>query len=200
MDRRDIFMKKFFKFGCGGIVALFVLLIIIGALLGDDSKKATEKEKEPVSATTKDDGKKEESTNENKKVSIGQELTVGKVTFKANSIGETNEISAAGGYMKYKPEAEGAVFLNVNVTVRNDGTESINTDSSFFKLIASNGAEYSPSSIIVADDKYFLYEGINPGLALTGNVLFEVPAGLTGLDLQVQTGFWGTETGIINLN
>lgn len=102
--------------------------------------------------------------------------------------------------MKYKPDAEGAVFLNVNVTVRNDGTELINTDSSFFKLISSNGAEYSPSSIIVADDKYFTYEGINPGLALTGNVVFEVPPGLTGLDLKVQTGFWGTETGMINLN
>lgn len=190
-------MKKFFKFGCGSIIALFVLLLVIGALIGDDTQNSTEKE--PVSTTTQD-GSKEPVTEENKKIGIGEEITVGEVTFKVNSIGEANEISAANGYMKYTPDAEGAVFFNVNVTVRNDGTEMIQTDSSFFKLKTANGAEYSPSSIIVADDRYFLFEGINPGLSLTGNVVFEVPAGLTGLDLQVQTGFWGTETGTINLN
>lgn len=194
-------MKKFFKFGCGGIVALIVLLIIVGALVGEDNKDSSNKEKVPASTTASDESKKDQPVKEEiEKVGIGEELTVGKVTFKVNSIGEVNEISAANGYMKYKPDAEGAVFLSVNVTVRNDGTELINTDSSFFKLIAENGAEYSPSSIIVADDKYFAFEGINPGLALTGNVVFEVPPGLTGLDLQVQTGFWGTETGTIKLN
>jgi len=194
-------MKKFFKFGCGGIVALIVLLIIVGALVGEDNKDSSNKEKVPASTTASDEGKKDQPVKEEiEKVGIGEELTVGKVTFKVNSMEEVNEISAANGYMKYKPDAEGAVFLNVNVTVRNDGTELINTDSSFFKLIAANGAEYSPSSIIVADDKYFAFEGINPGLALTGNVVFEVPPGLTGLDLQVQTGFWGTETGTIKLN
>ncbi|MBD8522504.1 DUF4352 domain-containing protein [Lysinibacillus fusiformis] len=194
-------MKKFLKIGCGGFIALFILLIIIGMFVGDDNKETTDKEKEPVTASTNTDSKNDKSdAGKDKKVSIGEELSVGKVIFKVNSINEVNEISAANGYMKYKPDAEGAVFLNVNVTVKNSGTEMIQTDSSFFKLKAANGASYSPSTIIVADDKYFTFEGINPGLALTGNVLFEVPTGLTGLDLQVQTGFWGTETGIIKLN
>lgn len=193
-------MKKFLKIGCGSLVGLFVLLMIIGALVGNDDQNSSGDKSDSV--TTNNDGKNEEPVNkeENKEIGIGEELTVGKVTFKVNSIGEVNEISAANGYMKYTPDAEGAVFLNVNVTVKNDDTEMIQTDSSFFKLIAANGAEYAPSSIIVADEKYFTYEGINPGLALTGNVVFEVPAGLTGLDLKVQTGFWGTETGTINLN
>lgn len=193
-------MKKFLKIGCGSIVGLFVLLMIIGALVGNDDQDSSGNKSE--TGTTNNESKNEDSVDkeENKKIGIGEELTVGKVTFKVNSIGEVNEISAANGYMKYTPDAEGAVFLNVNVTVKNDGTEMIQTDSSFFKLIASNGAEYAPSSIIVADEKYFTYEGINPGLALTGNVVFEVPTGLTGLDLKVQTGFWGTETGTINLN
>lgn len=30
-------MKKAFKFGCGGIVALIVLIIIVGAFVGDDT-------------------------------------------------------------------------------------------------------------------------------------------------------------------
>lgn len=192
-------MKKFFKIGCGSLVGLFVLLMIIGALVGNDDQSSSGKKSESGAANNSE---KAESIDkeENKKVGIGEELKVGKVIFKVNSINEVNEISAANGYMKYTPDADGAVFLNVNVTVKNDSTEMIQTDSSFFKLIAANGAEYAPSSIIVADEKYFTYEGINPGLALTGNVVFEGPSGLTGLDLKVQTGFWGTETGTINLN
>ncbi|EKN67498.1 DUF4352 domain-containing protein [Schinkia azotoformans] len=196
-------MKKFLKLGCGGLIGVIVLIIVIGALFGDDSKKTTNVEKEAVEATAtkSNEGKKEESTTEEaKKASIGEELTIGKAVFKVNSMEETNKITAGNGMFKYTPDSEGAVFLIVNVTVKNNGTEMIQTDSSFFKLKATSGATYSPSSIIVADGKFFTFEGINPGLALTGNVVFEVPASLTGLDLQVQTGFWGTETGIINLN
>ncbi|MEC1716602.1 DUF4352 domain-containing protein [Schinkia azotoformans] len=192
-------MKKFFKFGCGGLFALIVLIMVIGTFASNDNKKLTDDK--AVVATKSIEGKKEEpAAEEIKKTSIGEDLAVGKVTFKVNSVGEVKEISAAKGHLKYKPDAEGAVFLIVNATIRNDGTEMIQTDSSFFKLKAASGATYSPSTIIVADDKFFAFEGINPGLALTGNVVFEVPAGLTGLDLQVQTGFWGTETGTINLN
>ncbi len=193
-------MKKFFKFGCGGLIAFFILLVIIGSLLGDDNPDTKDKAKEQVTTTSADSNKDVQENKEDNNVSIGQELKVGKVIFKVNSIAEVNEISAANGYMKYTPDADGAVFLNVNVTVKNNSTEMIQTDSGFFKLKTKDGVTYSPSTIVVSDDKYFLYEGINPGLALTGNVVFEVPSGLTGLDLQVQTGFWGTETGVINLN
>ena len=193
-------MKKLLKIGCGSLVGLFVLLLLIGTLVGNDDQDSSGNQS--GSSTTNNDSKTEESIDkeEEKYIGIGEELTVGEVIFKVNSMGEVNEISAANGYMKYTPDAEGAVFLNVNVTVKNDSAEMIQTDSSFFKLIAENGAEYSPTTIIVADEKYFTYEGINPGLSLTGNVVFEVPAGLTGLDLKVQTGYWGTETGTINLN
>lgn len=192
-------MKKFFKIGCGSLIALFVLIIALGIIGangdGDSNDKTPASNAEGGKSSKKDD-----TTKEVKKIGIGEELTVGKVTFKINSIEEVQKISAANGLMEYKPDAEGAVFLTINATVRNDGTDMIQTDSSFFKLIAENGANYSPSTIIVADDKYFTFEGINPGLSLTGNVVFEVPSGLKGLEVQVQTGFFGTETGLIKLN
>lgn len=192
-------MKKLFKIGCGSIVGLIVLLIIIGFVFGDDSNNNANKttDNESVQSQEKE---KQEKNEKNKSVGIGKELKVGDVVFKVNNIDEVNSISAANGYMKYTPDAEGAVFLKVNVTVKNTGKQMINTDSSFFKLKTSDDVEYSPSTVLVADEEYFLYEGINPGLAQTGNVVFEVPSGLSGLKLQVQTGYWGTEKGIINLN
>lgn len=50
-------MKKFLKIGCGGFIALFILLIIIGMFVGDDNKETTDKEKEPVTASTNTDSK-----------------------------------------------------------------------------------------------------------------------------------------------
>lgn len=193
-------MKKFFKFGCLGIIGIFVLGLVVTLISGEDSDNST-----PVSSknnSVENEGAKEDKKvkEEKKAATIGEELQVEKVGFKVNSIEEVTQITAGNGMFKYTPDAEGAVFLVVNVTVKNGDTEMIQTDSSFFKLKAESGADYSPSTIFVADDKYFAYEGINPGLALTGNVLFEVPSGLTGLELQVQTGFWGTETGVIKLN
>jgi len=118
--------------------------------------------------------------------------------FTVNEISTTNEIKDASGYLSYKPESEGAEFLVVNVTVKNDGKESITTDSSFFKLNKGD-VVYSPTTIITTDSKFFLFDGINPGLAKTGNVLFEIPEASLDLSLTVQTGFWGTETGVIDL-
>lgn len=192
-------MKKFFKIGCGGIIALIVLIFIISAIIvivGNDATDETATSK-PKETTTQDETPETEET---KIIGIGETLEIKKISFTVNSIEETQQITAGNGMMKYSPDAEGAVYLIANVTVKNDGTEMIQTDSSFFKLIAENGATYSPSTILVADDKFFTFEGINPGLALTGNVVFEMPSGLTGLTLQVQTGFWGTETGKIKLN
>ncbi|MNI28684.1 Telomeric repeat-binding factor 2 [compost metagenome] len=90
------------------------------------------------------------------------------------------------------------MFLVVNVTVKNVGKEMITTDSSFFQLLKGE-VEYNPSTLITTKGDYFLYEGINPGLAQTGNVVFEIPEDMKDFVLNVQTGFWGTEQGQIEL-
>ncbi|KQL37101.1 DUF4352 domain-containing protein [Psychrobacillus sp. FJAT-21963] len=192
----------------GGCLKLFLIvfgiLVLISACTAaltanspeNDEEKKTETSTESTSNSM--EGEKVEVTSE-KVIAIGEELKVGDVAFKVNEFSETKEVTAGNGMFKYTPDAEGAIFLVVNVTLRNDGKEMINTDSSFFQLKAGD-IKYSPSSILVADEKFFVFEGINPGLGLTGNILFEVPPSLTGLELQVQTGFWGTETGLIKLN
>ena len=186
-------MKKFLKIGCLGLILLFILIVVIGFMLGktvDDSEKETKQKAKTV-----------ETSQQQKtlSVSIGQDLRVGDVVFKVNEISSTQEIVTGNGYVSYKPESQDAEFFVVNVTVKNEGKEAITTDSSFFTL-TDGDSKFIPSNIISTDDKFFMYDGINPGLAKTGNVLFEIPEGKKGLNLNVQTGFWGTEQGEIKIN
>lgn len=187
-------MFKTLKIGCLGIIMLFVVLIIIGIIAGSNDSTTTKKT--PVSGEVETGATKDKKKEKNYK--IGDSVRVGDVVFKVNKVSTTNKITAGDGFMTYKPEAEGSEFLIVSLSVKNAGKKMITTDSSYFQII-KDGAQYSPSTVIVSDDKFFLYDGINPGLTQKGNILFEIPKDLKGLKLNVQTGFWGTETEVINL-
>ncbi|WP_258276691.1 DUF4352 domain-containing protein [Paenibacillus sp. SC116] len=128
---------------------------------------------------------------------IGEELQVGDVIFKVNKVSTTNEIKD-GQFLSYKPDSDGSVFYIVNVTVKNAGNEMINTDSSFFQL-KKGEVTYAPTTLFTTSKEFFLFEGINPGLAKTGNVAFEVPKDTKDFVLNVQTGFFGTEQGQFKL-
>lgn len=173
--------------------------MVIGLVFGDDDTEKVKPEKNKAETEAPAKKPEDKAEPETESVSIGTAMQVGNIEFTVNEVATTNEVKDAGGYISYEPDSEGAVFLVVNVTVKNNGKESITTDSSFFKLIDGD-IEYSPSTIITTDSSFFLYDGINPGLSKQGNVLFEIPEGKQDLLLNVQTGFWGTEQGQIKLN
>jgi uncharacterized protein (UPF0333 family) len=190
------YLKKIFKIGCLGFIALIVLIIVIGIFAKDKdssndttSKSNTTANSVETKGTSKEDAKK--------LAKKGEELQVGDVVFKVNKVTTTKEIKD-GNYLSYSPSADGSIFLVVNVTVKNAGKKMITTDSSYFQLLKDE-VTYNPSTLITTSGDYFLYEGINPGLAQTGNVVFEIPEDMTGFLLNVQTGFWGTEQGQIEL-
>lgn len=189
-------MKKFFKLGCLGFIALIVLVIVIGYMGSDKDSSSNTTEKSSTSAKStekKGASKKEEKTLAKK----GEELQVGDVVFKVNKVNTTKKIKD-GDFLSYEPDSDGSVFLVVNVTVKNAGKEMITTDSSYFQLLKDE-ISYNPSTLITTSGDYFLYDGINPGLSQTGNVVFEIPEDMSGFILNVQTGFWGTEQGQIEL-
>ncbi|QJC52593.1 DUF4352 domain-containing protein [Paenibacillus albicereus] len=199
-------MKKVFKLGCLGFVGLFVIIIIIGMVASKDDSPTTANQSGEAAQTAANTGgeadKKEEAKKEEAApaepvmAKIGEELQVGDVVFKVNKTRVTKEIKN-GEYFVFKPDAEGSAYYVVNVTITNKGKETIQTDSSFFKLLKDE-IEYSPTSLLGADG-FFMYDGINPGLSQTGNVAFEIPETLKDFVLNVQTGFWGTEQGQIKL-
>ncbi|WP_068777170.1 DUF4352 domain-containing protein [Paenibacillus sp. FJAT-26967] len=190
-------MKKVFKIGCLGFVMLFVLGIVISMLsVKDDPGTTTANSAANVSANEKPEATKQPAKEAQIK-SIGEELKVGDVVFKVNKVSTTKEIKD-GPYLSYKTDSDGSVFYIVNVTVKNDGTKMISTDSSFFQL-KKGEVTYTPSMLITTSQEFFLFDGINPGLSKTGNVAFEVPKDVTDFVLNVQTGFFGTEQGQIKL-
>lgn len=88
------------------------------------------------------------------------------------------------------------------MSVKNESKEAITIDTSFFKLAESDGTIYETDSdnlMYVDSEQSFFLEKINPKLEKTGQVLFAIPEGAKNFKLQVQTGFWGTETGEISL-
>ncbi|GAS84168.1 DUF4352 domain-containing protein [Paenibacillus amylolyticus] len=184
-------MKKFFKIGCLGFIGLIVLGVI-GSMLSSNDKTADTAASKPASTAQK------ETKEEVKLAGIGDELKVGDVVFKVNKVSTKNEIKE-GQILSYKPSSDGSVFLVVNATLKNEGKQMITTDSSFFQL-KKGEVTYAPTTMISVSNKIFMYDGINPGLSQTGNVVFEIPEDLNDFELSVQTGFWGTEQGQIKIN
>ncbi|MGF6353095.1 hypothetical protein ABIE27_001004 [Paenibacillus sp. 4624] len=184
-------MKKFFKIGCLGFIGLIVLGVI-GSMLASNDKKADTADSKPATATAQ-----KEAKNEVKLAGIGDELKIGDVVFKVNKVSTKNEIKE-GQFLSYKPSSDGSVFLVVNATLKNEGKQMITTDSSFFQL-KKGEITYAPTTMISVSNKIFMYDGINPGLSQTGNVVFEIPEDLNDFELNVQTGFWGTEQGRISI-
>lgn len=182
---------------------LIVVLVVGGAVGsgGDEAEKQKDVaadstgETEVVSDTSQE---KTESVETTQIYSIGETVDVGDVTYVVNSVDSATNV---GG--EYGQNSKGT-YLLVNVTVTNNGDESLTVDNSLFKLL-NDGKEYdsdSAAGIYANDDSSFFLESVNPELSLTGNVVFDVSDTVLNSDskqLQVSTGFWGTETDLINL-
>jgi hypothetical protein len=83
-------------------------------------------------------------------------------------------------------------FIEVNVGIRNNGSDSMSVMSP--KLVDSNGREFDTSSdvFMLIDTQYqCVFETINPGLEKTCVWIFDVPSDASGLRLAVSGGLFG---------
>ena len=186
-----------------------VVVLVIGALSGGDDEGTSGVADDAGTADVVEDVDASEPKDENEpgeveeepveeSYSVGDLVNVGAVSYLVNSIDTATNV---GG--EYGQNSKGT-YLLVNVTVTNNGDEALTVDNSLFKLL-NDGKEYDSDSmagIYANDDSSFFLESVNPELSLTGNVVFDVSD--TVIDsstkqLKVSTGFWGTETEVINL-
>ena len=126
---------------------------------------------------------------------IGTALKVGDLVFTVKDAALTKKLKSPLGN-------KSGNWMVVTVTVKNESKEAVTIDSSFFKLLESDGTTYETDSdnlMYLSADANFFLEKINPKLEKTGQVLFAIPTTAKDLQLQVQTGAFGTEKGVISL-
>lgn len=190
--------------GCMTVILGLFVLGAVGSALGLGGKNETSQapvENSYNAATTSSEQDIETTTEQTTEQTygIGQVVTVGDVEYTVNS---TSQAATVGN--EYLGETAQGVYLLVNVTVKNNGKEALSVSDSFFKLYKDD-IEYesdSAAALYANDDSSFFLEKVNLGNAVTSHVVFDVPqdvANASGIQLQVQTGFWGTKTAKINL-
>jgi Domain of unknown function (DUF4352) len=187
-------------------VWLIAIIVIGAATQGEDTPTdsakpaSTEVKAEDKPAEKKEEPKKEEPKKEEKKsAGLNTPVKVGDVTFTAAATSTSDNV---GG--EYGQDAQGT-YLIVDVAVKNEGKKAITTDTSFFKLKVGD-TEYeadSTASVFANQNAEFFLQSVNPGIENKGKVVFDVPADVANskeLMLNVQTGFFGTEQGQINIS
>lgn len=147
-------------------VALFIVAILLSQSKGGNNKVNSSVQKQDVAEIT-------ETTTESN-VGIGNIGAISEnLSLVVNGVKEADSISAANGYLSYKPNS--GKYAIVNVTIKNTSKTSQKLLLSYFKLIDVEGASYVATVIPTADDKFITIDTINPNLDITGNLVFEVP-------------------------
>ena len=90
-----------------------------------------------------------------------------------------------------KPEA-GKVYLIVNLTIENKGTEKVSYNAFDYKVEDADGVQNN-SAFVVDVPKEIKSGSLAPNGKLTGNLVFEVPKNMKSLKLIIEPSFWSNQ-------
>lgn len=185
--------KPIFKRWWFWVIIVFVLVGALGSCSGGSSEDSSNKKE--TSKTT--ETKKEEETVHH----IGEVVTVGNVEYTVNSITQTDTVGT-----QYLNTTAQNHFLMIDITVTNKGNDPLDMSSSYFTLVNGEKTyEVNTDASIYnsADGESIIYETVNPDASFTGQVAYDITQETIDspdLQLQVQTGAFGTEKALINLH
>lgn len=199
MAKKEKVKKPFYKKWWVWAIVVVVVAIGFNSAGGTEDKADTKNEASAPKKTASAD--KEKKTNK-----VGDTVDVGTVAYKVESKSVADTVGS-----EYLPENAKEKYLVLKVTIKNNGKKPITIADDFFKLMKGDTEFNTDSVASIASNQEkegstgmdFFYQELNPESSLTGNVVFDVPESVINdkaLQLQVQTGVFGTETGLINLN
>lgn len=158
------------------VILILVVLAIIGGIAGGGKpSSSTASSSDSKSTETTASGKKAETI-----AKIGESARDGKFEFTVNSAkcGETSV--GTNEYLQAKAQGQ---FCRVNMSIKNIGNEAQSMFADNQKLVDSASKEYSYDSeatiYAAPSGGSTWYDQINPGNSVTGDILFDVPAGVT---------------------
>lgn len=193
--------KPFYKRVWFIVLAALVVIGVLANMGGSDNSKETASKSTTTSETTTTDSSSKASSEETEaNYSVGQTFTVGDVEYTVNSVSTSQTV----GDEFINKTAQGT-YLLLNITVKNNGDDALSVSNDYFTLYKGKTKYTSDStaSLYASDNTGFFLEEVNPGNALTSNVAFDIPQDVvsdSSLQLQVQTGLWGTQTALVNVN
>lgn len=176
--------------GCLGIVfvGVIVLVVIFAALGGSESGNES-------GSKSGGSGK-----DEKQEFAIGDKVKAGDLEYTVNDIERADTV----GNQYVSSNADGK-YIVADVTVKNNGDETITIDTELFKIWnsdATNGADAAASTNANPSDIGFFLEQLNPSNEKTGKIVFDVSektAQSDELKMQVSSGMFGTEKTEISL-
>ncbi len=180
---RNIYSKNMKKILKWGVIA-FVIIMIIGAISGGGKGSNTNN-----SGTTQNGAKKEDAV-----AKLNDTVTDKDLAFTATGV--TTAKSLGSSYTK--KDAQGTFYV-VTLNVKNVGKETVTIDSSMIKITDSQGRKFDRSiegqtakGLSQGKIDMFLQQ-VQPGLSVTGDIVFDLPDDATDLKLLVKGGLFGTE-------
>lgn len=164
---RPWFKKKRFILPLG----LLLLVVLVPALTGGGNDTDTT---DAGSTAATDEAQSPEESDEPEVTGIGTPARDGKFEFTVNSY-ECGPTTVGEEF--FEEEAQGQ-FCLLNVRVQNIGDERQFLSADAQKLLDDEGTTYSPSSsatFAMDPEGNTLFEEINPGNAVEGTIVFDVP-------------------------
>ncbi|CAM4126252.1 MULTISPECIES: DUF4352 domain-containing protein [Jeotgalicoccus] len=202
------------------IFGVLILLGACGALLGGGDnatnttpEEATKESEEPAEEVETESGEQEESAEEDEEVveedeavetvGIGETLTVDDIDFTVNDMYQQDSV---GDVIASNAND---TYLILDVSVTNNQNEAVTLMDSYFKIVdgetvfePDGTASMTANQAISPDNLGLLAEEINPGSSRDALIVYDITQSVIdsqSKQLQVQSGMFGTETGIINL-
>lgn len=177
-DQRNWFIRHKILAAIGGVIALFILIGLVNASGGGDSTTASDNR-----------GNKQE-TSKDATFTVNQDVASGDVTWKVTSARDrgTSLLARESKYPTIsKTKTTAGKFVEITVVVENKGTDLASITEP--TLIDSQNREFTSSSEVsewVPEGKeLYLLSNLQPNLPKEFVVIYELPAGATGLKAKV---------------
>jgi hypothetical protein len=179
-DQRNWFAKH-------KILTVILALVLIGMVSSSGSKNAGTTTN--TSGSPKNEAKKDQPI-----VKIGEAVQANDLSF---TVTDTTKAKSLGNSYT-KKDAQGT-FNIITLNIKNTGKETVTIDSSMMKITDSQGRTFDRSiegqtAKGLSQGKVDLFlQQVQPGLAVTGEIVFDLPDDAAGLTLLVRGSIFGSE-------
>lgn len=197
--KRNWFARHKILTGIG--IAIIAIVLVSAIARGGNSEPAadevavgSEVSSEEATDAQGAEGASEADSAEDAAPGIGDAVQSGDLEFTVTAI-EPGGTEIGSEYLSETAQGE---FLLVHVTVTNTGNEAATFFGSNQKLIDSEGREHetdSTASLYIPDNDT-LFAEINPGNAVVGTLVFDLPANAEPLELLFQGGLFDKEVSV----